>query len=564
MSNQTLTPNAGALAIPGTTSTTNWKVVPGVGRLFITGSKSPGPIAGALAIAGIAGSMNLGLSPGTGSLGLTGYAPLALSPITTLVPGAGALNMRTAGQTTLVPGAGTLRMTTPGQTLAFTPNTGTLTATGQQVTQTYTLPTPANGVLALTGIAPTLSFNLGFIIPNAGALAIQGAAPLLKIATTPAAGALALTGFAPTLFQTNGIVPATGALNLAGQASALKYLLNTKTGALTLTGNVSQVTTGSFRVPPTAAINFSGALISSLGLGLKPGTGSAAFTGFAGSLSYSFNLKPGTGTLTLTGQLPVLNGSFVEGPGTGALAFGSTPPIINLSYTLKPATGTLLITGQPAGIIGPIHLVPNTGTLRILGNFPSLNGGLSFQPRAGAITFGSAAGSMGFNILGQPGSLTLVAAPVTLIQTVTIQITPNPGALNLTGFASSIAGQGRIFKSATFIAVSATGIQAARSVYIAGTLCVLEATYFNTLDEPFIPQQVQYRIDDVLSGANIVPWTTVPPGTSNNINVTSAQNEMISNSRPWEVHQAMLQILDGAGNTNYVTTLFDILRVASA
>jgi hypothetical protein len=118
------------------------------------------------------------------------------------------------------------------------------------------------------------------------------------------------------------------------------------------------------------------------------------------------------------------------------------------------------------------------------------------------------------------------------------------------------------FGSANLVAVSLTGLQGAQSAYPQGTSSIVTAEYLDIHGVPFAPQNVQYRIDDLVSGANIVPWTPVTPlGTTNAIVITQAQNAMVSLTLESETHQLLMQIEDGYGTPYYADVQFDIVRV---
>lgn len=117
------------------------------------------------------------------------------------------------------------------------------------------------------------------------------------------------------------------------------------------------------------------------------------------------------------------------------------------------------------------------------------------------------------------------------------------------------------YGSAIIIAVSQTGYQGARSTYIEQSACFIQASWFDINGEPFVPVDVQYRVDDELSGVNIVPWTDITPELENQVTITSAQNAMISLTRAYEVHEVTFQITDGLGLISTAAVKFDLIAV---
>jgi hypothetical protein len=114
---------------------------------------------------------------------------------------------------------------------------------------------------------------------------------------------------------------------------------------------------------------------------------------------------------------------------------------------------------------------------------------------------------------------------------------------------------------ADIVALSQTGIQGVRSAYLENSACFIMAAYFNAARLPMVPTAVSYRVDDLVSGANLVPWTSIVPQTVNEVTITSLQNGIVSYTRWSETHQVLFQITDSFGDVNYARCLFDVVRV---
>lgn len=110
-------------------------------------------------------------------------------------------------------------------------------------------------------------------------------------------------------------------------------------------------------------------------------------------------------------------------------------------------------------------------------------------------------------------------------------------------------------------ALSQTGIQGAQSAFLENSACLITASYFDSNGLPFVPNAISYRVDDVQSEVNIVPWTALPLGMVSQILITPTENRMISFSRPFEEHQVLVQIIDRAGDINYARVVYDVIRV---
>jgi hypothetical protein len=106
----------------------------------------------------------------------------------------------------------------------------------------------------------------------------------------------------------------------------------------------------------------------------------------------------------------------------------------------------------------------------------------------------------------------------------------------------------QVFGYANVVVQSQTSLQGSSTTIIEGSACLVNVAYFNQYGEPFVPNAVRYRVDDVTSGQNIVPLMGIGPiGTTSQVVITAGQNSMISLTRPWEQHQVLLQITDGLG-----------------
>jgi hypothetical protein len=98
------------------------------------------------------------------------------------------------------------------------------------------------------------------------------------------------------------------------------------------------------------------------------------------------------------------------------------------------------------------------------------------------------------------------------------------------------------------------GLNCAEPVFNEGTACVVTAGFYGaappcTPGAPFTPTSLSYRIDDINSGAPIVALTTLTPAETVSIQVTGAQNSLLSDMRYVEDHQLTIEVTDSYGNT---------------
>ena len=128
-------------------------------------------------------------------------------------------------------------------------------------------------------------------------------------------------------------------------------------------------------------------------------------------------------------------------------------------------------------------------------------------------------------------------------------------------FDGTIRSSSSRFGYAEVVAVSQTGIQGVRSAYIEGSACLIDAEFFDSAGELFVPSGLRYRIDDVKSGAVILNWTPITPASSLQVTLSAGENAMISLSRKHETHQVLFEITDGQSQVNHARVLFDLYRV---
>ena len=107
--------------------------------------------------------------------------------------------------------------------------------------------------------------------------------------------------------------------------------------------------------------------------------------------------------------------------------------------------------------------------------------------------------------------------------------------------------------------MSQTGVQAAEESYQAGSMCYVNTAYYTAPNQLFVPRSISYRVDDVASGYNIVPWTTLPQAAQNTITVTGSENYIIDQARTFEQHQITIAVTDQTGATAYQPAVYTIM-----
>lgn len=365
----------------------------------------------------------------------------------------------------------------------------------------------------LTGVASWQAGGFGSIIANAS---MQGLASWQGVGSAAVlTGAAAISGLASWQGSGVGALSSASVPNITGVAAWNGYAYGTLTAVGALSGQASA---------------------QSGGYGSLSGAGQ-----LTGTASWQ-----GGGVASLAGSIGMLAGvSSWQGTAAGAL------------------TGSGALQGRATAMAGASGLL--TGVGQLVGAAQWAGGAYGSVTGIGALAGVAAAQAGAFGAMQGAIQIAGVASWQSFATGLLIPF----GAGQLHGLAAgfsyaygALQPLAHVYGYAQITALSQNGLPVARACYIEGSSCVVTAAYFDRLGEPFVPNAVQYRVDDVTSGFNILPWTQVGPGLVNVITITSAQNAMISLTRASEAHQVLFQITDGTGNVYYADVQFDLIRVA--
>lgn len=105
-----------------------------------------------------------------------------------------------------------------------------------------------------------------------------------------------------------------------------------------------------------------------------------------------------------------------------------------------------------------------------------------------------------------------------------------------------------------------SGANPAEPAFFAGAACMVNASFFDGTGGTMIPAALAYRIDDETSGATILDWTTLSPASIVSIEISAAQNEMVSNSLDQERHIVTVQLTDPSGDGPFEKSCGFLLR----
>jgi len=118
------------------------------------------------------------------------------------------------------------------------------------------------------------------------------------------------------------------------------------------------------------------------------------------------------------------------------------------------------------------------------------------------------------------------------------------------------------FGYATLIALNPSGLGflTPRAAFLSDSASAFLCSYFDVNGAPLMPAALQYEINDLLSGEQILGPTDLQLAVNSNIVITAAQNAMVSLSRSCETHALTVLITDGENQPYRRRVLFEIVR----
>lgn len=375
----------------------------------------------------------------------------------------------------------------------------------------------------------------------------------------------------------NATGAAAGVLTTAIQLLAAATSLSSATGALTTqikpAAAAADVSTASAAL--TTAINLlAGAVDSSTATGALPGSAAALASNAADSnlssaaLSTAIQLAAAaTDVVTASGALStaILLASSA-GTSSTVQANLAGQQIVLAAAPADAAAATALLLTQIRLSAAAIEVSNAAGALstQILALSSAVDTSsahadfTTFDPIASSpSTITAATGALTALIRLASGAISSSAAAGALSTAIQLSVS----AATAENVAATLGNVPRFhFGWAIVIAISQT-VQGARQAYIEQSASEIAATFFDTTGAGYKPQGLRYRIDDVLSGAQIKDWTILQSAASAMITVSSEENSMISLTRSHEAHQVLIEITDDFGDVSDARVVFDVYRV---
>lgn len=95
-----------------------------------------------------------------------------------------------------------------------------------------------------------------------------------------------------------------------------------------------------------------------------------------------------------------------------------------------------------------------------------------------------------------------------------------------------------------------------------GSECYISAAFFDINGNPYVPSSLQYQLDDITNGVNIIPLTTFGGALATSIlqQITSTQNVMNAASGVQERRQMLFKIGIPGGTFRYDDITYILLR----
>jgi hypothetical protein len=429
----------GAIAVTGQSVGVGFGA-PATGAITITGQaptlssgSSAGtisPPAGAIALSGNYIDV-LFLGPDTGVITFTGHAPL---PIAGWRPGAGSIAI-----TGLAP--------TPARGIGLP--AGSMSVSGALAAPSVLagLSLPA-GQIVVTGLAPSLKS----VVPVAvGAVTLAGQTSAVAASGFVAipAGSIAFTGLAPQTIALLSVTPGVGSVAITGQAPSLAAAIALPVGGVALQGTAPLLAPGN-EIPSGAIALLTQPPVVSRGVPLP--AAAIAVTGIAPVASVGHRPSLPAGSLTLVAHTPTAPvgtglppGSIVVSGLAPALARGVAIPVgvvtlsglaPSLTPAVFPGAGSLALSGLAPSIAGALAIP--AGDVSVVGRAPSAVNASPLAIPAGSIALSSVAPNISASVGLPAGTLTLVGHAVEPVNGVSPTLSPQVGAVSLSGLATTL------------------------------------------------------------------------------------------------------------------------------
>jgi hypothetical protein len=95
--------------------------------------------------------------------------------------------------------------------------------------------------------------------------------------------------------------------------------------------------------------------------------------------------------------------------------------------------------------------------------------------------------------------------------------------------------------------------------------CFLQATYSDIYGKGYIPQDVQYRIDDVTNDVEILPWTSyttqaTADNPSDTIQIPASLNTLQSQNNSQELRQVIVKVTAPGGASRNDPIYYSIIN----
>ena len=214
----------------------------------------------------------------------------------------------------------------------------------------------------------------GVVIPDAGNLSVQSAAPVVDSGVIPTGGAV-ITGSAPVVLVVGNVKqPGSGQVSTVGHLPSIliDYRVQPAANDAVLQGYPIDIELSSVITPATGVVSLTGvAPTVAEGRLAFPGTGSLTAAGQTPEQDSS--ITPAGASLSLVGAAPGVAQSEVITPTGGAVIIGGIPGVVVQGSVKTPGTASLSLVGAAPTVAQSRIITPSTGSLSLSGNTPIIN-----------------------------------------------------------------------------------------------------------------------------------------------------------------------------------------------
>lgn len=90
---------------------------------------------------------------------------------------------------------------------------------------------------------------------------------------------------------------------------------------------------------------------------------------------------------------------------------------------------------------------------------------------------------------------------------------------------------------------------------------IVTVTPLDLNSDPYTPTSARYKINDKISGSELVEWTSLTPSTSMQIIIAPSVNAIITDNNDTEIKVVTVQLDDGLSTQHYIEYEYKVINL---